>query len=104
MKHSIPHDLGAELGVKATKAALESYRDKFSKYDPRASWTTDRKAEIRFKVKLVTLEGSVEVSDNRVELELEVPLMFRVFKDRAMKLIESEVRAWIEKARAGELD
>jgi hypothetical protein len=32
-----------------------------------------------------------------------VPFLFRLFKNRAIEVIEDEVRFWIEKARAGEL-
>ena len=104
MKHSIPHSLGTELASKATKAAFDSYQKKFAKYDPRATWHTDSQATVTFKVKLVSLEGKLEIHDNRVDMDLDVPLVFRVFKDRAIRLIDSEVREWIEKARNGELD
>jgi hypothetical protein len=104
MKHKIDHDLGIELASKATKAAFAEYQKKFAKYDPKANWRSDATADVSFKVKLMSLKGSIEIKDDRIELELDVPLMFRVFKDKAMRAIEKEVRVWIEKARNGELD
>lgn len=104
MKHSISHDLGADLATKATKAAFESYRQKYEKYEPRAVWHSDRHADVTFKVKLVRLQGRLEIHDDRVEMDLDVPLMLRVFREKALGAIEREVRVWIDKARAGELD
>ena len=103
MKHVIPHDLGTELAVKATKAAIDSYSKKFEKYDPQARWLGVNRAQITFKVKMVKLEGELEISDSDVQMELDVPLVFRLFKDRAIRLIDGEVRHWIERAREGEL-
>jgi len=103
MKHTIRHDLGVELATKAAKAAFESYRQKFGKYDPQARWHSDHHAEVTFKVKLVRLDGQIEIYDDRIDMDLDVPLMFRVFKEKALSAIEGEVRAWIDKAKAGEL-
>jgi hypothetical protein len=104
MKHVIEHDLGVDLAVKACHAAIKSYSKKFAKYDPRATWKSDTHCVIKFRAKLVTLEGAVDVKEDRIEADLDVPLVFRVFRERALKLIEREVREWIAKAKAGELD
>jgi len=104
MKHTIDHDLGTELAAKATKVAFGEYQKKFAKYDPKATWTSDTNADVRFKVKLVSLKGRLNIKEDAIEMELDVPLMFRVFKDKAMRAIEAEVLVWIEKARQGELD
>ena len=39
----------------------------------------------------------------RTELELDVPLLLRPFRAKAIEVLEQEVRAWIEKAKRGEL-
>lgn len=104
MKHRISHDLGSKLAARATKAAFEAYRKKFEQYDPKATWKTDTQADVAFKVKLVTLKGSLSITDTSVDLQLDVPRVFRVFKDRAVRAIDSEVRQWIDKAKRGELD
>ena len=103
MKHTIRHDLGVELATKATAAAFDSYRQNYAKYDPQAKWHSDHHAEVTFKVKMVRLQGRIEIHDDRIDMDLDVPLMLRVFKEKALSAIEREVRVWIEKARAGEL-
>ena len=36
-------------------------------------------------------------------LDLDVPFVFRLFKSKAVEVIEREVRVWIDKAKRGEL-
>lgn len=102
MKHSVPHDLSHALAREATHHALESYRARFSEYKPQGRWITEDKAEISFSVVGSTLKGLVEVLPDRVELELDVPLMFRPFRGKALQIIEDEIKEWIRKARAGQ--
>jgi len=104
MKHVIKHDLSPELAKKATVKAFESYKAKFADYNPTDKWVTENKAEISFSAKRMTLNGGVELRPGEIELELEVPFIFRVFSGRAMKIVEEEIREWIERAKNGELD
>ena len=45
----------------------------------------------------------MHVQAHAIELELDVPLLFRPFRKKAISIIEAEVRAWIDRAKAGEL-
>ncbi len=103
MKHSVPHDLGAEKARKVAEAAITSYQAKFESYHPEATWVSERRAEIRFAVKGMTLTGTLEVTDRTIDMELEVPFFLRPFRGTAMAVIEKEINAWIGRARAGEL-
>lgn len=103
MKHVVPHDLGQDRARKVADAALASYKERFAKYEPTARWLDDRHADIGFKVKGVTLKGAVDVNPKSIEMELDVPLLFRPFKGKALNLIEEEVNRWISKAEAGEI-
>ena len=103
MQHRIPHGLDLELARLATRAALESYRQRFSAHDPGGDWVSEDKATISFTAAGVRLEGSVEVDPQDIVLDLEVPLVFRPIRKLALELIEREVMEWIERARAGEL-
>ena len=103
MKHSVKHDLDVALAKKATQKAFESYAERFSEYSPNANWTTDTRCEVGFEVKGVKLSGVLEILPQEVAMDLDVPFIFRPFKNRALGLIESEVKTWIEKAKNGEL-
>jgi hypothetical protein len=103
MKHAVPHDLGQELAKKVAVAAFASYAQKFAKYSPTANWTSDRQANISFSVKGMTLTGSLEVSATAIEMDLNVPFLLKPFKGTAISVIEGEIKAWIQKAKAGEI-
>ncbi len=104
MKHSITHGLSHEMARKVTQKALDSYRAKFSEYSPQGRWLSDDRAEVSFTVLGNTLKGAVDVLPDRVDLELKVPFMWRIFRGQAIKVIEGEINEWIAKARQGELD
>lgn len=104
VKHRIPHDLDIDLARKATHKALVTYRDQFPEFKPTGRWLDDDHATLEFHPPGATMRGSVRVGEGVVELELEVPFLFRPFRKQALRVIEAEVKEWIEKAKAGELD
>ncbi len=101
MKHVVQHDLGEARAKQAADAALGSYAQKFAKYSPKVTWVSNNKAQIAFSVKGMALSGELEVLDRSIELDLEVPFLLRPFKGQALQVIESEIREWIDKAKAG---
>ena len=103
MNHSVPHDLSHEQAREATRHALESYRARFPEFKPQGQWVSPDRAELSFSAVGSTLKGVVEVFDNHIDLELDVPLMMRPFRNKAMAVIEGEIRAWIQKAKDGRL-
>lgn len=103
MKHLIRHGLTHELAREATRRALDSYRQRFAAFSPEAEWVGDDHARVAFSAAGRRLEGSIEVGPEAIELELDVPFIFRLLHDRAVAIVEDEVRRWIERARAGPL-
>ena len=100
MKHSVPHDLGQERAKKVTEQALGSYAVKFAKYAPKTTWTGANKAQISFSVKGMTLNGAVEIKDNSIDLDLNVPFLLRPFQGQAVSVIEGEIKEWLAKEKA----
>ena len=103
MTHDIPHDLSIDLAKLAAQKAAESYAERFAEYDYKATWVSDTRVELGFSVMGKRLEGAMNVKPRKLELELEVPFMFRPFKGKALEIIEKEARVWIQKAKNGEL-
>ncbi len=103
MKHSVPHDLGRDDARKVTNAAWSTYSQRFAKYSPSMNWVSDDRADIGFVAKGISLNGSIEVLDSSIELELDVPFLLRPFKGIAIGVIEEEIKAWIAKCKAGEI-
>ncbi len=103
MKHRVTHSLSPELARKATDKAWEAYQTKYAKYSPTAEWKSDSHADVAFTVKGVKLNGSLELEPNAIALDLDVPLLFRPFKKKAMGVVENEIQNWIKKAERGEI-
>ena len=104
MKHSIPHDLSHPLARKAVRKALETYKSQFPEFKPDGKWQDDDSVRLWFSPPGGRIEGWVRVNPQNVELDLDkVPFIYKVFKKRAIKVIEDEVKEWIQRARNGEL-
>jgi hypothetical protein len=103
MKHTVTHDLPLDLARKAAEAALRAYVTRFAEYEPKVTWTTDTEAEVSFAAKGMTLKGSFSLLADRIEMEMEVPLLLRMFRQKALDAVEGEIVSWVQKAKRGEL-
>ena len=103
MKHQISHDLDEKTAKQVADRAFEAYQKRFVDYQPRMNWVGDKDANIEFSVKGLKLGGTIGIRPRAIELDLDVPFVFRLFKSKAIDVIEREVRNWIEKAKRGEL-
>jgi len=103
IKHEIEHGLEPELAHKAIDKAMEAYSARFADYNPRFHWKSDTEGELGFKAKGVSVDGTIDIEGPKILVDLDVPFILRVFKGKAIEVIDREVRKWIEKARAGEL-
>ncbi len=103
MKHIVKHDLDLATAKKVAQKAFDSYAQRFAEYSPTANWTSDTRCEVGFTVKGVSLSGTLELAEGEIQMDLDVPFIFRPFKKKALGVIEREVRGWIEKAEAGEI-
>lgn len=104
MKYYIDHDLSPELAKKAALAAADRYTEKFAKYDAKTTWIDDKHAKITFNVKGIHVGATMDLEPKRIGVDMEVPLLLRPFKSKAIAVVEDTVKKWIDKAHAGELD
>ena len=103
MKHQIAHDLDEGMAKEVATRAFESYQKRFANYHPKMQWVGAKDARIEFNVKGLKLQGTIGILPRAIELDLDVPFVFRLFKNKAVDVIEREVRNWIAKAKRGEL-
>jgi hypothetical protein len=103
MEHRIEHDLSPELARKAVTRAVESYSQRFEKYDPSVKWQGEDQVEIGFTAKGIKLAGKLRLEPKAVVVDMDVPLLLRPFRAKAMEVIEGQVKAWVEKAKTGEI-
>lgn len=103
MKHTVTHSLGKETARKVARRAFEAYEKRFSEFSPRTSWRGEDQADISFSAKGLTLKGAVAVTDSSIDLEMDVPFLLRPFQNKAISVIEREIREWIGRAENGEV-
>ncbi len=104
MKHTIQTGLDFARSKKAIDKAMEAYKARFADYNPRFDWTSESSGSFGFKAKGIALGGSIVVREQAVDVDMDVPFLFRVFQGRAMAVIEEQVNLWVDKAKKGELD
>ncbi len=104
MKHTIETGLDEALSKKAIEKAMEAYKARFAEYSPRFDWTSQDMGEFGFSAKGIALNGTIRVRDKSMDVDMDVPFLFRIFQGRAMDIIKDQMAIWIEKAKKGELD
>ena len=101
MMHVIPHDLDLPTAKRVAELAFQGYERRFPQYRPTLRWVNERQADVGFNVKGIQLDGTMRIEDEAIELDLDVPLLFRPFRRIALEVIDREVRGWLDKARSG---
>jgi hypothetical protein len=104
MQHQVKHGLDFDTAKRATDKAFQTYTEKFSDYNPEYNWNDDRNAEVSFSAKGVSVSGDVEIKENSIEFDLDVPFLLKAFKGKAVSVIEDEIQKWVDRAERGELD
>lgn len=92
MKHVIHHHLDVAHSRRVADRALEHYVQRYAKYEPSVRWIDERRAEVAFKAKGLSLKGSVELQPGAITVDLDVPFLFRAFRGTAIRIIETEIR------------
>lgn len=103
MKHSVPHDLEFATAKRVTEKAFETYKEKFASYNPTMRWVNDSRAETTFSVRGTSLKGTFDILPKAIQIDLDVPFLFKMFQSKAIQIIETEIQKWIAKAKAGEV-
>lgn len=104
MRHTITHELPPETLRKTLEVALRSYQARFPTAQPALRWQNPDHAEISFSAKGMALRGVLLLRPGAVTLEMDLPLVLRPFRERAVRKVEAEVQKWFDRARAGTLE
>lgn len=103
MKHQIPHSLPPEQLEQAVRRFADVYCERFRDHEAEATWRDATTLEVTFRVAGSTLRGNLQLGPRALEIEMNVPLAFRLFKSRALRAIDEEVKPWLAAAARGEL-
>jgi len=95
---SISHHLGKEEAIRRIKSGLAHVRSTFGTHlaGVQETWSAER---CDFRVALLgqTATGNIEVSDDRVRLEVVLPWVLAVLAEKAQRLIKKEGQLMLEK-------
>ena len=88
---SIPHRLGRDEALRRLKSGLDTATSKFGQYFvvEEETWV-DNQLKFRIAALGQTASGTIEVFDDRVRLEVELPWLLDRIARRAQKMIEGE--------------
>jgi hypothetical protein len=103
MKHTIDTGLNVSDSKRAIDKAMEAYKARFAEYNPRFGWVTETAGEFGFNAKGVSLGGKISVRESKIDVDMEVPFLFRIFQGKAMEVIEEQVVLWVGKVKKGEV-
>ncbi len=103
MKHVVRHELDGETARRVAVHAADAYRVRYARYSPRIEWATPTQCRIHFRVRGVAVRGELVLVPGAIEMSLDVPLVLRPFRGKAIAVIEEEILRWLAKARNGEI-
>lgn len=103
MRHRIAHHLDVELARKAARRAADSYQQRFAGYSPQVHWEADDRARVGLSARGMSIGGTLELEPGAIVIEVQVPLLLRPLTNRAVAVIEQQVRHWVDLAERGEL-
>jgi hypothetical protein len=95
---TIPHRLSRQEAVKRLKAGFSNVRSSFAQgfVVVKDEWAGDH---LDFRASLLgqTTTGSVDVADDHVRLEVQLPWVLALLADKAKALVQREGRLMLEK-------
>jgi hypothetical protein len=101
MEQRIRHDLGSlERAREVVERAYGEYKTKLADYNPVLEWSDSTRARIGFTAMSKTIWIDAVIGAQELVLSGKLPLMFRPFQGKIMGVVESEVRKWVDKAKA----
>jgi hypothetical protein len=99
MKQCVTHRLSKEDALSIATDALKSYVKRYVEYQPKIQWLNRYEAEISFKFKGIKLKGSIEIDDEKIWLDMDIPFLLLPFKHQALNVIHSEITSCLKLAQ-----
>ena len=87
---TVPHDKDPDEVVQRATPYIEKMVDDFEGSDLEMEWT-DRKGEFSFKSMTFSISGNVEVDESQIAVNIDLPLMAMIFKDKVERAINKNL-------------
>lgn len=95
IRHEIAHRLEPSAVAARVNDAFTYYQERFGKYEPTLQWMTPERAELSFKARGLKLNGTLSIKPEGLVVEMDVPLLLRPFRGKAVEVIEREAARWL---------
>jgi Putative polyhydroxyalkanoic acid system protein (PHA_gran_rgn) len=95
---SIPHRLGRQEAVRRLKSGLQNARTSFAGHFTvlEENWTGEH-LDLRMAMLGQTTGGKIDVADDHVKIEVELPWLLGMIADKAKGLIQKQGQLMLEK-------
>jgi len=95
---SIPHQLGKQEAIRRLQTGMSQVQSQFSKVltAVEEKWTDDR-MDFRVGAMGQTVSGHLQVMDDQVRLEIQLPWILAMVAEKAKSLIQKQGRLMLEK-------
>lgn len=100
MKHVLQHQLDLATSKQIADRALGQYEQRLAQYHPQVRWLDDRRAEVQFQAKGFHVSGTLELRPGAVEIDVDVPFLFRPFRGMAIRILDEELKKLIAEHQA----
>ena len=87
---NVPHDKDPDEVVQLATPYIEKMVDDFEGSDLEMEWT-GRKGEFSFKSMTFSISGNVEVDESQIAVNIDLPLMAMIFKDKVERAINKNL-------------
>ena len=82
VRHRFNHRLGLDRATRMVDAAVEHYKGNYGQYPMVIEWLGERRLEVLLELKGKRLKGEVSLGERAIDITLDVPLVFSIFKKR----------------------
>jgi hypothetical protein len=92
---AIPHEQPLQEVIEKVKPALEKTVKDFQGRDFEIDWS-DTSAKFQFKSMAFTISGAMQIDENQVSVDLDLPFAAMMFKEKAKKAITKNITRALE--------
>lgn len=96
MKRNYTSALDANETRRRVTVAFETYREKFERYGPALTWSSEHRGQLRFRVLGVVVQVAFHIEDRRLEIESTPPSRLLPFLPLAVRKLDKEIRARLD--------
>ncbi len=101
LQHTVSHDLGLTRSREVLEQAFAHYQERYPHAHLQRQWRGDRESHVDLRVGGFHLQARILLGDSNVTLDMDVPLLARLWVPKIKARIEREIGRWLKEANDG---